>query len=274
MANGTLRLLGVGLIGPGLASWAEALPLLRGEQPYQPGPTTIAPPQCLPAAERRRAGTAVKIALAAAEAACAHADTDPATLATVFTSSSGDGANCHALCEALASADPVDRLISPTRFTNSVHNAAAGYWHIGVKGRAASTSLCAHDESFATGLSSAAAQVLSTGAPVLLVASDTPYPEPLHASRPLACTLGLGLVLAPGDGPAARGQALLRFDLRPARSPGETSHCQDPALEALRTDLPAGRALPLLEALARGRPARVALALPPALSLLIDLDFA
>ena len=52
---------------------------------------------------------------------------DAATLATVFSASGADGHNCHALCEQLATDD---RQLSPTRFHNSVHNAAAGYWSV------------------------------------------------------------------------------------------------------------------------------------------------
>lgn len=266
-----IRVLGVGLIGPGLPGWSQAQPVLRGEQSCAGGATAIPPPQCLPAAERRRAGTAVKIALAAAEAACADADIDPAGLPSIFTSSSGDGANCHALCEALASPNPVDHLISPTRFTNSVHNAAAGYWHIGVTGRHASSSLCAHDDSFAAGLMSAVAQLRTRSSPLLLVASDTPYPQPLHATRPLPGTLGVGLVLA-GDEDTRRARGRLQLQLRPADAAGAASRCEDAVLEALRTGLPSGRALPLLQALARGRPARLTLPVPPALALVIDLD--
>ena len=97
------------------------------------------------------------------------------------------------LCETLAGAD---RQISPTRFTNSVHNAPAGYWHIAVGSRAASTSLSAYDGSFAAGLVEALAQVVASGEPVLLVALDVPYPEPPHRLRPLPNHAGVALLLA------------------------------------------------------------------------------
>ncbi|HNB46553.1 MAG TPA: beta-ketoacyl synthase chain length factor, partial [Burkholderiaceae bacterium] len=168
---------GVGLVGPGLPGWAAAQPQLAGLQPHQPAASVVPAPMRLPPAERRRAGTAIKIAIAVADAACSASGLDAAELATVFTSSSGDGGNCHALCEMLASGD---RLVSPTRFTNSVHNAAAGYWHIAVGSRAPSTSLCAFDGSWGAGLIEAAALVAASGRPVLLVASDAPYPEPLQ----------------------------------------------------------------------------------------------
>jgi hypothetical protein len=265
-------LLGVGLIAPGLPSWTEALPVLRGEAPYAPAASVVPPPQRLPAAERRRAGAAVKVALSVADAACTDAQRDAATLATVFTSSSGDGANCHALCETLAHPPGPDRLVSPTRFTNSVHNAAAGYWHIAVGSRSASTSVCAHDDSFGAGLLAALSQVPTAAAPVLLVASDTPYPEPLNATRPLPDTMGVGLVLAPGA--VAGATARLRTRLLPLDQAGGVTRCQDAALESLRERIPAARALPLLEAIARRQAARIVLPASPHLALELALEFA
>ncbi len=244
------------LVGPGLADWSAAQPVLTGAQAWVHAPTVLGAPQRLPPAERRRAGAAVKVALVTAEQVIAQSGMDPATLATVYTSSNGDGANCHALCEALALPQ---RLVSPTRFTNSVHNAPAGYWHIAVSGREASTSLCAHDGSFVAGLVEAIGLVRARRQPILLVASDSPYPEPLQACRPMADVVGVALILSPepGEGDLAG----LAVDLLPGGTVTETP-CHDAGLEALRTQVPAARALPLLEAIARGGPAEVCLAWP------------
>lgn len=279
MAVMHVDLLGVGLIGPGLASWAAAQPVLGGQSGYLSAPTVVPPPQRLPPAERRRAGASVKIAMAVADAACLDAGADPQQLASVFTSSSGDGANCHALCEALAGPNPSDRLISPTRFTNSVHNAAAGYWHIAVGSRAPSTSLCAFDASFGAGLMAALTQVHALRQPLLLVSIDTPYPQPLHATRPLPDTMGVALVLADPqaapDGPSAQADARVRLavELLPLEQAGPPTPCRDAGLEALRQQIPAAQALPLLEALARRESACVVIASPPALALQVRLSF-
>jgi hypothetical protein len=251
--------LGIGLIGPGLADWAMARAVLAGSMAHDAvARTVVPPPQRLPPAERRRAGAAIKIAMAVADAACADAGLDPAGLATVFTSSSGDGANCHALCETLASPAPTDRLVSPTRFTNSVHNAAAGYWHIAVDSRQASTSLCAFDASLSAGLVAALTQVPALAAPLLLVASDTPYPQPLHAQRPLPDTFGVALVLAPaGARPGAAVRARLTAELLPSDLAGPETACRVASLDALRHAVPAAQALPLLEAIACAQATRV-----------------
>jgi hypothetical protein len=236
---------GVGLLGPGLASWAAAQEVLRGSQPHVGVPTVLPAPARLPAAERRRAGPAIKLAMAVADEAVAQAQVDPATLATVFTSSSGECANCHALCEALAEQAPV---VSPTKFTNSVHNASSGAWHIAVASRASSTSLCAFDGSFGAGLVEAATSVCLSAQPMLLVASDSPYPEPLNGARPLPDHFGLALVLSP----VRTERSLAALTIRLSGAAPAASPLNMPSLDALRRAIPAAFALPLLVAIAQG----------------------
>ncbi len=117
-----------------------------------------------------------------------------ATLATVFAASGADGHNCHAICEQLATDD---RQISPTRFHNSVHNAAAGYWGIATGSMAPCQVICAYDASFGAGLLDALGQVVLDRQPTLLIAYDSEYPEPLHATRPLPDVAGVAVLLAP-----------------------------------------------------------------------------
>ena len=238
---------GIGLLMPGLASWPAGRAILRGEAAYASAPALLPPPPRLPPAERRRAGPSVRLAMAVADEAVAAAGIDPLQLATVFASSGGEGSNCHVLCETLAGAD---RQLSPTRFTNSVHNAPAGYWHIAVGSRAASTSLSAYDGSFVAGLVEAVTQVATSGEPVLLVALDVPYPEPLHRLRPLPNHGGVALLLAPTAG-AADASARLSIALVEAARAAAPTRCADPALDALRQAIPAAASMPLLEAIAR-----------------------
>lgn len=158
---------GVGLCGPGLNGWPASRPLLSGAAAYHSAPTAITTSELLPATERRRVGVPVKLALAVGQEAFAGAGRDAAATATVFASSGGDGDNLHQLCETLASPE---REVSPTRFHNSVHNAAAGYWSIAMRAHAPSTSLCCHDASFAAGLLEAVIQVGVDGGAVALIA--------------------------------------------------------------------------------------------------------
>jgi hypothetical protein len=254
---------GIGFLAPGIAGWPAAADVLAGRTHYQPMPTALAPPAVLPPAERRRASRLVKAALGVGLEAVAQAGADAATLATVFTSSSGDGHNCHALCETLASDD---RAVSPTRFHNSVHNAAAGYWGIATGAMAPSQVLCAYDASFAAGLLEAMMQVATSGAPVLLVSYDAEYPEPIFAKRPVPDAAGVALLLSPRQG--ARSLAALKVSL------GGTpvSPMADGALDALRTDIPAMRALPLLRMMACGEVGGVSLEYLPPLQLVTEVS--
>jgi hypothetical protein len=252
---------GVGLIGPGLADWAEGRAALRDSARWVATSTVVPAAARLPATERRRAGPGIKIAVAVADQACAMAGIDAAAAATVFTSASGDPGTCHAICEALATPE---RLVSPTRFTNSVHNAAAGYWHIATQSMQASTSLGGHDASFADGLLEAAAQCASLRSPVLLVVSDVPFPEPLHALRPLTDSFACAFVLLPQGGrwrlsiTAAAGGAATKVDM--------------PGLDAVRCAIPAARALPLLQALARDANATITIDGDPGFALSVQLE--
>ena len=156
----------VGLLGPGLPGWAASAAILSGKTPYTPSAVVVPPPEALPPAERRRTGPPIKLALAIGLEALAQAGHSAADVATVFTSSGGDGQIIHDICQSLAGAE---RDISPTRFHNSVHNAAAGYWGIALRSHAASTSLCGHDWSFIAGLLEACAQSVTAQGQALML---------------------------------------------------------------------------------------------------------
>ena len=244
---------GVGLLGPGLNSWQASRALLTGAVAYVPLPTVVTASELLPAAERRRTGLPVKLVLAAGHEALRHAGRDPATMATVFTSSAGDGENLHHICASLASPE---RDISPTRFHNSVHNAPAGYWSIATHSQESSTSLCCHDSSFAAGLLDAAAQVTADVKAVTLIAYDQPYPEPLHSVRPISASFGMAMVLAP----QATHPVFAVLDIHFVAGKASESRMTDAALDAVRSAVPAARCLPLLAALARGSSTEIILA--------------
>ena len=257
---------GVGLLGPGLAGWPQTNSVLRGQVAYTPQRTLLPVPQALHAAERRRAATVVKLALAVGLEATQAAGLDPAQLATVFTSSGGDSHNCHAVCAALASND---RLLSPTRFHNSVHNAASGYWGIATGAMAPSTVLCAYDGCFSAGLLEALAQVVLTQAPVLLLAYDTDYPEPLLAVRPIPDSLGVALALSPQPGPLSLGR--IAIDAAAPCSDAAADTLDLPLLETMRQTIPSARVLPLLHALAHRAAGSVHLDYLPGQTLAIEI---
>jgi hypothetical protein len=261
------RIEGVGLVGPGIASWEQARPILSGAAAYESKPTVLPAPEALPAVERRRAGKCVRISLAAGLGAAADAGREARDLAAIFSSSTGDGENLHAICEALASDD---RLISPTRFHNSVHNAPAGYWGIATGAMKPSDCLAAFDASFGAGLVEALGRLAADPSlPVLLIAYDAPYPEPLHAVRPTPDSMGVGLVLVAPDAASA---ATVRCPIISiAMSKEAPTPLADAALESLRRAIPAARALPLLALLAAGKDGRVVLEYLEGASLAVEV---
>jgi len=241
---------GIGVLGPGLNSWPHAAAVLAGSQPYLPAATVLPGPAMLPPAERRRTGRVVKVAIAVGLEATCSAGADAAHLASVFSSSGSDGHICHEICQALALST---REVSPTRFSNSVHNVAAGYWSIATGSQAPSNVLCAFDASFGAGLLESLAQTCVDHRPVLLVAYDSEYPPPLHLKRPIPDALGVAMVLTHGKGTGclARIEATLTDET--------CDRMADPQLEALRRAIPAARALPLLRLLAAGAGGRAIL---------------
>lgn len=234
---------GIGLLGPGFNDWPSSRAILTGQIGYQNQKTVLPSPASLPAAERRRCGAIVKLTLAVGYEAAGAAGLDVSVLPTVFSASNGDGDNCHAISEMLASDD---RQISPTRFHNSVHNAASGYWSIATGAMAPSSVLCAHDASFGAGLLEAITQVIVDNTCVLLIAYDTTYPEPLRSVRSIPDEFGIGLILAPQH--SARSLAQITVAL----TANDADLLTDSALENVRTRIPAARGLPLLRSIANG----------------------
>jgi len=233
---------GIGVLGPGLSDWQAGKAILTGTASYEEAPLAIPPINLLPAAERRRTGLAVKIALASGCEAVAHAQRDASELPAIFASSAGEGENMQAIFETLASDA---REISPTRFHNSVHNAPSGYWSIATKCMAPSISLACYDASFVAGLMEAATQTFTNKNAVILMSYDAPYTEPLHAIRPIRSGFGIALILA--DNQTDKSIAEMQIDI--SRSICACTTVANAELEKLRKGIPTARGLPLLAAL-------------------------
>lgn len=230
----------VGFAAPGLVGWPAGHACLSGALPYRAEPLPRLKPEGLPANERRRLSTTMRLALAVAEEALAGHPEAAGNVSTVFVSGNGDGDIIHAICEELSRAEPA---VSPTQFHNSVHNAPAGYWSIASHAMTPHTAVAAHDASFAAGLLEAATMA-GEGGPVLLVAYDRPLPYPLDRTRPGHGEFACALLL---NGTGGRPLARLALELE---SGGRETVVTDPELESLRRGNPAARALPLFALLA------------------------
>ena len=235
---------GIAVLGPGLPGWPASRPVLAGETPWQAAEVTLPPPAILSATERRRTGAVTRLALAVATEAVTASGIPPTDLRIVFGSGNGDAQTVGAILEAVTT--PCG-FVSPTQFHNSVHNAAAGYWSIGVGSQQPATCVAGDDWTFAASLMKAVAECQLERQPVLLCVYDGLMPPPLDVARSVTSVFGVALVLAP-DGP---GPALtVQWD----PTPPTLARPLLPTLRLLANSNPAARSLRLLEALARRVP--------------------
>ena len=256
----TLYIEGVGFWASRLPGWEAARAILRGEAAAPATAQTRPAPALLPPAERRRAPDTVAVSLEVAARACEMAKRDPKLMASVFASTHGDLAISDALCDTLAK---TPLLTSPTKFHNSVHNAAAGYWTIATGCLEPYTSLSGYTFTFGEGLLEAASQVLSEGSPVLYVAFDIEARGPVGTMQPSRGVFAGALVLAAEQG--ERALAKLTFEVSDSASLKPTpARAQNAALVDGNA---MANGLPLFEALADGVERQVVQGLAPQLNL-------
>ena len=253
----------VALWAPSLPGWEIARAAFRGEGAPVDPPARRPSPELLPAAERRRAPDTVALALEVADAAVKCCGLRADEMLSVFTSAHGDLAIHDALCSTLVRAPA---LVSPTKFHNSVHNAASGYWGIATGCMRASIAVSAFECSFAAGMLEALTQCAVDGQAVLLVGYDIAACGALAATNDSRGLLGVALVMAPQRSP--RSLAALDWSLvsgATARIPLRSEAALPLATNAMAD------ALPLFEALARGPSGELGLPLGPRLSLQLRL---
>ncbi len=232
---------GIGVWGPGIRDWDGFCALVAGK-PHDAGWQAPAP-AAIPARERRRAPLMVRLAVEVAGQACTNAGIDAHDIATVFASSMGDTEITDYLCRTLAGES---KMLSPTRFHNSVHNAPAGYWSISSANRAPSSSVAASRESFPAAMLEACVQSTAEARPVLLVVSDIVVPGPLGEVYPIGEPFGAALLL---DADVSDDDAwTVTVEPQPDRPAWPTPG--HPVLAALAENNPAARSVALLEAVA------------------------
>ena len=259
-ATHTLYIEGIGFWASRLPGWEAARAILRGEAAAPATAQTRPAPALLPPAERRRAPDTVAVSLEVAARASEMAKRDPKLMASVFASTHGDLAISDALCDTLAK---TPLLTSPTKFHNSVHNAAAGYWTIATGCLKPYTSVSGYTFTFGEGLLEAASQVLSAGSPVLYVAFDIEARGPVGTMQPSRGVFAGALVLSAEAGEHAI--AKLAFDV------SDSDRLTPTEARAPNAALVEGNAmsngLPLFEALADGVERQVVQGLAPQLNL-------
>jgi hypothetical protein len=233
---------GIGIWAPAFADWpAFCAGLESGRWSTNPD----LQPELIPARERRRAPQPVKMAIEVMHQACTMASQTPRDVSVVFSSAMGDMLITDYLCRTLAESP---RLVSPTRFHNSVHNAAPGYWSITTGAFTPATAVSAYDFTATMALLEGAIQVVEEDAPVVVVTQEMAAPVPLLDTCPSQQPFSAALLLTP-PGQSTEPVCSLNFSV-------SANACSWPALDPLLCDDFASnfgaRLLPLLAALARG----------------------
>jgi hypothetical protein len=247
---------GLGFWAPTLPSWPVARDVLLGIVAAPAVPAARAGARLLAPTERRRASDTIAIALEVAAGACEMAKMDPCGLPSVFASTHGDLPINDYMCSTLA-ATPT--LCSPTKFHNSVHNAASGYWTIGTGCVKQSTALTAWMNTFANGLLEALVQATADDTPVLFVAYDVATRGPLAAILPSSGLLAAALILDPHTN-ARDPRPRLTCRIESGALTGGPAPVPAPWADIL-PDNAMRQCLPLFAALAGGEDASILLAL-------------
>ncbi len=188
------QVMGLGIWGPGFCDWASFSELLNdaNELPDK-SPQTLTPkPELIPARERRRSPLCVRMAVEVAAQACDQAGVAPSDTACVFASSMGDSEITDYMCGTLATNS---KLVSPTKFHNSVHNAAAGYWSISTSCQQPVNSVAGFDLTASMALLEAAVFSIIEQRPVLMVLFDIATPATLRDFIPIRDSFAAAMVL-------------------------------------------------------------------------------
>ena len=170
------KILSVGAWGSDFTNWEELQTkllqkIVLNDSPVTKAETSPAPkPSIIPANERRRAPLPVKMAVEVSSQALDASGLASPDVACVFGSGLGDTEITDYMCRAV---NTESRQLSPTKFHNSVHNAAAGYWTISTHCMKSANSIAAFHETAGLCLMEAASQCIAHNEPVLITLFDT-----------------------------------------------------------------------------------------------------
>lgn len=253
---------GIGVWSQRFSGWDEFRSLLAGGTPAEVEPLR---PELIPPRERRRAPLSVKMAIEVMNQACRMAGLTPAEAATVFAGVYGDLQITDYMCRTLADSPAA---LSPTRFHNSVHNAATGYWAIATGAHGPANAISAYEHSAPMALLEAAVQAVEEDTPVVVTVQELAAPGPYKPFYDTDMPLSAALVVLP-RGHAGAVLASARFDLR-------HEACAIPELPVLGDldwgDNYAAGILPLLAALAGNGERVINLPVSPRMSLRLELE--
>ncbi len=189
------KIVSIGAWGSDFRNWQDLQNRFKGiafEDDGAKGPK----PEVIPANERRRAPLPVRLAVESSWQAAQNSPFSPEELSCVFVSALGDTQLTDYMCKVLAGEN---KQLSPTKFHNSVHNAAAGYWTISTGCMKAANSVAGYEESVSLTLLEALTQIENEKTPVLLTFYDAPVSQVLKGLLKNEEPFAVSLILAPHD---------------------------------------------------------------------------
>lgn len=268
--NLTVDLVGIGAWGPAFNNWSElqalfANPAIGDELQWA---TQVPKPEIIPANERRRAPLPVRAAVEVSWQALQQAGLASSDVACVFGSGLGDTEITDYMCRVLTTAE---KQLSPTKFHNSVHNAAAGYWTISTGCMKSANSIAAYQNTAGLALLEAIIQCEQHQEPVLVTLFDTAAHDTYRQIFPCEHSFAAALLLVPAGSANA---PIAQFQI------GDETATQSVALELphekldnLYRDNPAAKVLGLLQQLAAKMPGQSCFDLSPARALNLEVSF-
>lgn len=186
-------ILGLGAWGANFRNAEQLQQVLNGEHIEDDG-AKGPKPEIIPANERRRAPLPVRLAVETSWQACENASLDPSTLGSVFVSGLGDTQLTDYMCKVLAGDN---KALSPTKFHNSVHNAAAGYWTISTGCMQAANSVAGYEESVSLTLLESLIQADAEQRPILMTFYDAPVSPVLKPILKNEHAFAVSIIIAP-----------------------------------------------------------------------------
>lgn len=241
-------LTGIGAWGPGFNDWPSLRALLLQSTPQDESAfTTSTPkPEVIPANERRRAPLPVKAAVDVSWQALQQSGIASSEVACVFGSGLGDTEITDYMCRALTTAE---KQLSPTKFHNSVHNAAAGYWTISTHCMKSANSIAAYHMTAGLAVLEAMTQCVLHDEPVLVTLFDTAAYDTYRQIFDCEYSFAAALLIAPIGFTDATPLVELALTQEPALATQPEWHSA--TLNKLYQGNPAAKILSLLAAIAQ-----------------------
>jgi hypothetical protein len=241
-------LTGIGAWGPGFNDWPslKALLLQTAAQDESAFITSTPKPEVIPANERRRAPLPVKAAVDASWQALQQSGIASSEVACVFGSGLGDTEITDYMCRALTT---TEKQLSPTKFHNSVHNAAAGYWTISTHCMKSANSIAAYHMTAGLAVLEAMTQCVLHNEPVLITLFDTAAHDAYRQIFDCQHSFAAALLITPIGFVSAMPLAELTLTQEPALA--TQPEWLSPTLNTLYQGNPAAKILSLLAAIAQ-----------------------